>query len=411
MDPDELNERQAIARALLSAGSAPTDRGRHAGVGALAAIAPRPIHPGLMLALPFPAGLQPRPQLPSPRPAADDPLPAADVVIVTWTADEADALSDVLTPGIGRQRWLRYTRGYDALLPRIRVGAPARAARRLGSYCLSQIRGQRVLCFKSELHLNQDGVTAPPFSPRLASLPVKDLLHQILEETGARLVITTGTAGATYAQHELGDVVVTRAAKFRLQGEFRDAPWNGQIYRSEWEVPTSHLAQATALMKGHQAQLKEPEFLPPTVNYTPLTAPRPVRKAACDIKLDGIAFPAFHPMLTTDFFEFGTSTNHLETQVAPSRWETPCWAWRWPSALLQVGRCPTGWWCATARTRRSTARCVTAPRRRTCRPCGRCTTTAASVTGLRSTVPWPAGRWWPASDPRGRNSRHNPQPS
>ena len=314
MDPDELDERKAMARALLSAGSAGADRLARAGAAGLVGLPPRLAGAGLTLALPFPPGLQPRPALPSPRPAADDPLPAADVAIVTWTADEADALSDVLTPGIGRQRWLRYTRGYEALLPQIRTGAPARAARRLGSYCLSQIGGQRVLCFKSELHLNQDGVTAPPFSPRLASLPVKALLHQIIEETGAHLVITTGTAGATYAQHELGDVVVTRAAKFRLQGEFRDAPWNGQDFRSEWTVPTSHLAQATALMKGHQAQLKEPEFLPPTVNYTPLTAPRPVRKAACDIKLDGIAFPAFHPMLTTDFFEFGTSTNHLETQ-------------------------------------------------------------------------------------------------
>jgi hypothetical protein len=30
------------------------------------------------------------------------------------------------------------------------------------------------------------------------------------------------------------------------------------------------------------------------------------------IKQDGVAFPAFHPVLTTDFFEFGTSTNNLE---------------------------------------------------------------------------------------------------
>jgi hypothetical protein len=31
-----------------------------------------------------------------------------------------------------------------------------------------------------------------------------------------------------------------------------------------------------------------------------------------DIKIDGRDFEAFHPMLTTDFFEFGNSTNRLD---------------------------------------------------------------------------------------------------
>ena len=34
-----------------------------------------------------------------------------------------------------------------------------------------------------------------------------------------------------------------------------------------------------------------------------------------DIKQDGKRkMPAFHPILTTDYFEFGTSTNHLELE-------------------------------------------------------------------------------------------------
>jgi hypothetical protein len=33
-----------------------------------------------------------------------------------------------------------------------------------------------------------------------------------------------------------------------------------------------------------------------------------------DLLIDGRDFPAFHPILTTDFFEFGTSTNGLEQQ-------------------------------------------------------------------------------------------------
>ena len=73
-----------------------------------------------------------------------------------------------------------------------------------------------MLCIKSELHLNQDGVQTPPSAARTASLPVRDLFDQIIAETGAELVITTGTAGAVFAEHDLGDVVVTRAAQFRV---------------------------------------------------------------------------------------------------------------------------------------------------------------------------------------------------
>lgn len=60
-------------------------------------------------------------------------------------------------------------------------------------------------------------------------------------------------------------------------------------------------------------ELAEPEFLPPTVNYAPLhNILMPIRENNPDIKLDGRDMPAFHPILTTDLFEFGTSLKHLE---------------------------------------------------------------------------------------------------
>lgn len=37
----------------------------------------------------------------------------------------------------------------------------------------------------------------------------------------------------------------------------------------------------------------------------------PGHKNTPDIKLDGRDYAAFHPMLTTDYFEYGTSTNRL----------------------------------------------------------------------------------------------------
>jgi len=49
------------------------------------------------------------------------------------------------------------------------------------------------------------------------------------------------------------------------------------------------------------------------MNFAPTDhLPKPIRQNTPDIKLDGIDMPAFHPILTTDYFEFGTSVNHLE---------------------------------------------------------------------------------------------------
>ncbi len=306
---DDLGQRLELARALLSSGVEPGDLVNEPSAAQLQSAA------GLEadLGIEFPQGLRPRPERPDPPPALDDPLPEADVLVITWTVDEQQALADVLTPGFSRDHWHRYARGFEALEPQIREGAPARRARRLGSYLLTRIGSQRVLCFKSELHLNQDGVTHPPYASGLASLPVAELFHQLIDEVRPSLVITTGTAGAVYAEHNLGDVIVTRAAAFRCQKEFRDAPFNGQAYRSEWAVDTTHFAHAVAQMRRFTSKIEEPEFLPPTTRFAPLThLPKPVAPNEADIQLDGDQMPAFHPILTTDFFEFGTSENRLD---------------------------------------------------------------------------------------------------
>lgn len=260
----------------------------------------------------FPAGLAPVPaQMNAPSPS--DRLPNADVLVVTWTVAEQNALADVLTPNFGRNTWFRYNRRfaqhYNDL---IRPGAPAKRAERLGSWRPTDIGGKSVICFKSELHLNQDGIT--DFNgPGYASLPVHDMFEQLIDEVQPSLVITVGTSGGVYRQHDLGDVVVTRGAKFRLHQEFSGAPFNNQSYRSDWQIDTQHFAKSVELMESFQEELQESPILPPTVRHTgdPYGAPtyRP------DIKLDGTGgMPAFHPILTTDYFEYGTSTNNLEQE-------------------------------------------------------------------------------------------------
>src|SRR5205814_9460947 len=130
---------------------------------------------------------------------------------------EHQALCDVLTPGFGRNNWYRYKRSFDEKYrPLIRPGAPSLVVGRLASYFPTQIGAQRVLCMKSELHLNTDGISDKT-KHGFATLPVKDLFAQIIDEAKPSLVLTIGTSGGVYPEWGLGDVAVTRAAKFRLQ--------------------------------------------------------------------------------------------------------------------------------------------------------------------------------------------------
>lgn len=304
--PKDILERTQLAQFLLARGIDAVDLELHPPSADLGLAAPK-------LNIPFPAGLAPTPTTPDPTTDTAAALPHADVLVITWTADEQDALADVLTPGFGRKRWTRYNRNFHShYAPLIRHGAPSLAARRLGSRMLTQIGAKSVLCFKSELHLNQDGITDAN-GPGFASLPVHDLFVQLIDEVAPEVVLTVGTSGGVFREHDLGDVVVTRAAKFRLSSEFKNAPFNGQVFKSNWTIPTSHLDVAVQLMERFAKKLVEPPLLAPTARHTgePFTAP----VYTPDIKKDGDGgIPEFHPILTTDYFEYGTSKNHLEEQ-------------------------------------------------------------------------------------------------
>jgi hypothetical protein len=262
----------------------------------------------------WPAGLAPVAQALPGEPTPFDPLPEADYLVITWTVAELEALAAVLTPGVSRDAWYRYARGFEeSYLSQIRPRAPARAARRLGSYYLTRIGTARVLCFKSELHLNQDGIMQPS---GFATLPVKDLFKQLIREVKPKLVITVGTAGATYPEHHLGDVFVTRAATFHCRSEFARAPFNHKTYRSDFALQTAAFASARELLRFQDAHLVEPDFGPPTAHYPDASHLVLGFKNRPSIRIDGGGgpgdLPAFQPILTTDTFEFGTTGNKLE---------------------------------------------------------------------------------------------------
>jgi hypothetical protein len=237
-----------------------------------------------LLPIPWPAGLAPTPfQPPGPPPTRNGPLPACDVLVVTWTVAEAKALADVLTPGVPTSAWTDYRRNFDTVFkPMIRRGAPALHSDRLGIFATTRIGSSTVACVKSDLHLSQDG----------SKLPVRALWAQMIKEVRPSLVITTGTAGGVGAQTILGDVVVSKTARFDCLRTFKSAPFASTSFTDATPLGATSSQFATAVQT----------LIP--VNATRLPpSPRPPTIVAA-----GPDSPA--NVLTTDFFAFDDTTDH-----------------------------------------------------------------------------------------------------
>ncbi len=221
----------------------------------------------------------PKPIATAPKPAA--PLPACDYLVVTWTVAEALALSDVLTPGYeSKTDWYDYAHNYASIFaPLIRSGAPASESKRLGSYFIITIGDKKVVCLKSELHMSQDG----------PKLPIKVLWQQMLQETQAKLIITTGTAGGIGGGIELGDVVVAQAVRFDCTKTFKSAPFHNAGYDCS-TVSNKQFATAQSLMATNATKL-------PAAKRDPAIFARATKTVT---PID---------VVTTDFFAFDDTTN------------------------------------------------------------------------------------------------------
>ena len=113
MENNEIAIRKEIARNLLSEGNTEID-------GLLevdeSLLIPEASLMALSDSLEYPDGLGPKPKPISPKPGLNDALPEADVLVVTWTVAEQNALADIMTPGITRNAWYRYRRNYETHL-------------------------------------------------------------------------------------------------------------------------------------------------------------------------------------------------------------------------------------------------------------------------------------------------------
>jgi hypothetical protein len=234
--------------------------------------------------VPWPKGLAPKTGR-APSGSAASPLPHADVLVVTWTVDEGHALSRVITPGKdSRNDYQSYTRNFASLSKKMRPGCRARQAKRLGAYWTTTIGAKKVVVFKSDSHMSQDG-------PKLPNI---DVWMQIISEVQPKLVITTGTAGGIGRQFEVGDVVVSPIVRFDCISKFKKEPFHSAHY-SSGALKTKYLATAKRLFKANAGQLPKDNSRPPRI----------VRIAPSSLASS---------VVTTDFFGFDTSDNHYHLQ-------------------------------------------------------------------------------------------------
>ena len=233
--------------------------------------------------IPWPKGLAPQT---GPNPGSGKgPLPRADVLVVTWTVDEGHALSRVLTPGKDSQNdYVSYTHNYATISQKMRNGCPAKELKRLGAFWTTTIGKKKVVVFKSDSHMSQDG----------PQLPNIDVWRQIITEVQPTLVITTGTAGGIGKQVEVGDVIVSPIVRFDCLSKFKKQPF-AQAHYSSQPAKTTKFAAAKTLFKANAGQLPKTNARAPKIFVV-----KPSQMSSS--------------VVTTDFFGFDTSDNHFKLQ-------------------------------------------------------------------------------------------------
>jgi hypothetical protein len=189
--------------------------------------------------------------------AADAPLPSSDVVVVTWTVAEGQALADVLTPGMPSTSWKPYAHGWKSYETQLTGRSPAREAGCMGQVAQVRIGDVEVLAVKSELHLATDAVTAP----------IVALWQQIVAEVSPKLVITTGTAGGIGAATQLGDVFVVTNAKFNCAKEFKNKPWAQRLFSGPGIGGGGHAAAFDALVAPNAGRLQPVATRAPALTF------------------------------------------------------------------------------------------------------------------------------------------------
>jgi hypothetical protein len=205
--------------------------------------------------IPWHAGLAPRGTLDGP--TADRALPPCDVLVVTWTVAEGEALADVLTPGMPSTSWKPYAHRWSSYRTQLTGRSPAREAGCMGYVAQVRIGSVDVLAVKSELHLATDDTSAP----------IVALWQQMVSESRPKLVITTGTAGGIGTATQLGDVFVVTNAKFNCTKDFKSKPWAQRLFTGPGMRGGGHADAFDTLVASNADRLRPVGTRPPTLTF------------------------------------------------------------------------------------------------------------------------------------------------
>jgi nucleoside phosphorylase len=197
--------------------------------------------------------------------------------------------------------WYQYANQWNAKYAgRFTGRSPALKAPYIAKFIPVLIGGRKVLLIKSNFHLARDN----------ASMPVKDMFKQVIEQTEAKLVITSGTAGGIGSKVILGDVVIANTARFKLDKSFKNTPFNNKTYSSSYTVPTKgQLASMAKLIASNSAQIKAAHTQYPSVVKTFTRDPEIFTAATPKSQLGEPAV-----IVTTDAFEFDNKQNTFKLQ-------------------------------------------------------------------------------------------------
>jgi nucleoside phosphorylase len=248
------------------------------------------------------------------------PLPEADILLCVWTPHAFEALHHVMGDtevdenGQWLKTWQPYNRNAHTIFRQLFVQKQLQRDRMdylspegltektLGCYRVITLGEKKVVLLYSPLSIRTDGAT----------LPVEQVMHQVLSEVNPDLVLSAGTAAGVDETIGLGSVVVTNSARFLLGNEFNGYSLNGQVFGSTWVPPTTYKIAAEKKMEP----VAWPEIVAPSVTYENI--PETLEPLPDDPTIHIVDQPVITAprRVSTGFFyaklfEIGTTTNNL----------------------------------------------------------------------------------------------------
>ncbi|MCL3779923.1 hypothetical protein EMN47_05910 [Prolixibacteraceae bacterium JC049] len=154
----------------------------------------------------------------------NDRLPHADIVVITWTSAEWSALDHVFANSnetrksydeSWRDNWMLYSRN----------AMKSDFSKLWGYFRLVEIKGRRVMLFKSEAHLAH-----PPYIEGLTQM-----VQNIIDDSQPKHIYSIGTAGGSSLTEMLGDTVITNSGHIILEKkENENVSYNKQTVTCNW---------------------------------------------------------------------------------------------------------------------------------------------------------------------------------